>query len=207
MTGTDLSGNYTVYGRHLPAMQAALASLMAIIEGIRTELKETQDIDPIDHVLSRIKTDESMRKKCRERGLPDIEEAALTMIHDALGIRIICPFLNDVYAIRKRLVAIDGYRVINEKDYIRHAKPNGYRSLHLILKTPEGFFAEIQLRTISMDTWGALDHLLRYKRKTLPNEALLDSEMKRCADELASTDVSLQTLRDMIMGTDLNERT
>ena len=200
MTGTGISGNFTIYGNHLPSMEAALDSLLAHVEEIREELRSREEIDPIDHVLFRIKSDESMRKKCRKRGLPENEHSALAIIHDAIGIRIICPFRNDVYEIRSRLVELSGYEPVREKDYIRHAKSTGYRSLHLILKTPEGYYAEIQLRTISMDTWGALDHLLRYKRESLMNDRLIESEMKRCADELASTDISMQTLRDMIMG-------
>lgn len=201
MTGTDFSGNYTIYGDHLGLMQAALDSLLAHIEEIREDMRSSEEIDPVDHVLFRIKSDESMRKKCRERGLPEDAGSALAIIHDAIGIRIVCPFRNDVYEIRSRLSELAGYEFVREKDYIRHAKSNGYRSLHLILKTPEGYFAEIQLRTISMDTWGALDHLLRYKRESLINNPLIENEMKRCADELASTDISMQTLRDMIMGT------
>lgn len=199
MAGTDMSGNYTIYGDHLDSMQETLDNLLSHIETIREEVRSREEIDPVDHVLSRIKTDESMRKKCRERGLPEDAHTALAIIHDAIGVRIICPFRNDVYEIRSRLTELEGYEFVREKDYIRHAKSNGYRSLHLILKTPEGYFAEVQLRTISMDTWGALDHLLRYKRESLMNDPLIESEMKRCADELASTDISMQTLREMIM--------
>ena len=90
------------------------------------------------------------------------------------------------------------YPVIEEKDYIRHAKPNGYRSLHLILRCG-AYPVEIQLRTISMDTWAALEHHLKYKKTLHGNTALLAEELKRCADELASTDISMQTLRDMIL--------
>ena len=90
-------------------------------------------------------------------------------------------------------------RIIKEKDYIRRAKPNGYRSYHMILRTKAGYFAEIQLRTISMDTWAALEHHLKYKKSVGSRAALIEEELKRCADELASTDLSMQTIRDMIL--------
>ncbi len=88
---------------------------------------------------------------------------------------------------------------MKEKDYIRRAKPNGYRSYHMILRTQSGYYAEIQLRTISMDTWAALEHHLKYKKNLGGHVDLIVSELKRCADELASTDLSMQTIRDMIL--------
>ena len=107
--------------------------------------------------------------------------------------------MDDVYAIRDYLSLRKDIEIVSEKDYIRNVKPNGYRSLHLIVKK-DGYYAEIQLRTISMDTWAALEHHIRYKKNIGGNTALIFEELKRCADELASTDVSMQTIRSMING-------
>ena len=185
-----------IYGSHLPRMEAVKDKLFAVIENTRRELTEKNGMDPAEHVLARIKSEESMREKCRRQGLPETEESALVQIHDAIGLRVVCAFLDDVYAMRDALASADGVEIVQEKDYIRAAKPNGYRSYHMILRL-DGYFAEIQLRTISMDTWAALEHHLTYK-KGGPG-ALIRAELKRCADELASTDVSMQTLRDMIL--------
>ena len=185
-----------IYGSHLPRMEAVKDKLLAVIENTRRELTEKNGMDPAEHVLARIKSEESMREKCRRQGLPETEESALVRIHDAIGLRVVCAFLDDVYAMRDALASADGVEIVQEKDYIRAAKPNGYRSYHMILRL-DGYFAEIQLRTISMDTWAALEHHLTYK-KGEPG-ALIRAELKRCADELASTDVSMQTLRDMIL--------
>ena len=68
------------------------------------------------------------------------------------------------------------------------------------ISTPEGIVelpAEIQLRTIAQDSWAALEHQLKYK-KNISNVELIQSELKRCADEMASTDLTLQTVREMI---------
>ena len=62
----------------------------------------------------------------------------------------------------------------------------------------ENMHAEIQLRTIYMENWVSLEHHLKYKKEMGGNTALISAELKRCADELASTDSSMQTLRDMI---------
>jgi len=50
-----------------------------------------------------------------------------------------------------------------------------------------------------MDTWAALEHHLKYKKSVGKRAALIEEELKRCADELASTDLSMQTIRDMIL--------
>ena len=185
-----------IYGSNLPRMEAVKDKLLAVIENTRRELTAKNGMDPAEHVLARIKSEESMREKCRRQGLPETEESALIKIHDAIGLRVVCAFLDDEYAMRDALASADGVEIVQEKDYIRAAKPNGYRSYHMILRL-DGYFAEIQLRTISMDTWAALEHHLTYK-KGEPG-ALIRAELKRCADELASTDVSMQTLRDLIL--------
>ena len=162
----------SIYGTHRPELERTRDYLIGQIEAIRSEMKEQTGQDPIEHLLC--------------------------LIFDAIGIRVVCSFINDVYVIRDRIAALPGCTVIKEKDYIRKAKPNGYRSYHMIIQMDSGIHAEIQLRTISMDTWAALEHHMKYKKNLSGNLNLLTSELKRCADELASTDLSMQTLRDMI---------
>ncbi|MCR5321904.1 MAG: GTP pyrophosphokinase family protein [Lachnospiraceae bacterium] len=188
----------SIYGDKLDTLTGEMNVVLGLIAQIREDMAAELGMDPIEHVEGRIKSEESIREKCRRKGVPETTEAVLNEIYDAIGIRIVCAFLDDVYTIENRIKALPGFETFEEKDYIRHVKPNGYRSLHLIIKTPSGFFAEIQLRTISMDTWAALEHHMRYKKEITGNKALIESELKRCADELASTDVSMQTIRDMI---------
>lgn len=193
-------GELSVYGDHLTSMYEVMDEIMQQISDVREEMKRKRGEDPIDHCLARIKSDASMRAKLKERNLPETPESALFQVKDAIGIRIVCGFLSDLYAIRDHIADFRDAEIVHEKDYIRHAKPNGYRSYHLILKVKNTYYVEIQLRTISMDTWAALEHQLRYKKNATENDALIASELKRCADELASTDVSMQTIRDMILG-------
>ncbi|MBQ6386430.1 MAG: GTP pyrophosphokinase family protein [Lachnospiraceae bacterium] len=181
-------------------MRTVMHGILRRVNDFRAGVKARGLQDPVDHCLARIKTDASIREKCVRRGLAPTTANALFEIKDAIGVRIVCPFLNDVYLLRKYLVGIDDYEIVLEKDYIRHAKPNGYRSFHMILREKSGYYAEIQIRTVSMDSWAALEHQLRYKKNPGVNDALIASELKRCADELASTDVSMQTIRDMIRG-------
>ena len=188
-----------IYGGHRPQMEAMLDRLVAEVRELRASMIAETGLDPVEHILARIKSDESMRDKCRRKSLPETPESALHKIYDALGVRIVCGFLSDVYAIRDHIAANPDIEVIEERDYIRHAKPNGYRSYHMIVRSQNGYYAEVQLRTISMDTWASLEHHLHYKKHHGGNQKLIVQELKRCADELASTDVSMQTIRDMIM--------
>lgn len=193
-------GADTIYGAELPAMRALMYEVLDHVNEFRAEEKTRTGADPVDHCLARIKSDASMREKLARKGCEATAENALHAVHDAIGVRVVCSFLNDVYTIRDFLAACPEYEIVAEKDYIRHAKPNGYRSYHLILRVRGKYTVEVQLRTISMDTWAALEHRLHYKKGIRANDPLIVSELKRCADELASTDVSMQTIRDMIYG-------
>lgn len=189
----------SIYGSYLPELEKVMRELQESIDKLREEIREETGMDPVEHCLARIKSEESMREKCRRKMLPEDTEAALTQIYDAVGLRVVCAFIDDIYRIRDHLVQQPGTEVVEEKDYIRNVKPNGYRSYHMILRIHGKFYAEVQLRTISMDTWAALEHHLRYKKQLGGNTSLIESELKRCADELASTDLSMQTIRDMIL--------
>lgn len=191
----------SIYEDYMPALEETMQDMLGRINIIREQLAAEYGMDSIEHILARIKSEESMREKCIREGLPLNSHSALSVIHDAIGIRIVCAFINDIYVIRDHLASFEDITIIREKDYIRNAKPNGYRSYHMILKTASGFFIEIQLRTISMDTWAALEHHIRYKKDINSNTSLIADELKRCADELASTDISMQTIRDLIMET------
>ena len=175
-----------IYGENRQELEVVLDRLVQRVKEMRSELTGIFEFDPVEHILARVKSDESMREKCIRKGLPETPESALSLIYDAIGIRVVCSFINDVYMIRDRIAALPGCRIVKEKDYIRKAKPNGYRSYHMIIQTDTGIYAEIQLRTISMDTWAALEHHMKYKKKLNGNH------------ELASTDLSMQTLHDLI---------
>ena len=191
-----MNATNSIYGTRSAEMENVVLALVDCIRSAAAEMKEKTGMNPVEHLKYRIKAEDSMREKCRRQGLPETTESALQSIQDAIGLRVVCTFLDDVYAIRDYLRARTDLDIVNEKDYIRNVKPNGYRSLHLIVKK-DGYYAEIQIRTISMDTWAALEHQIRYK-KNVGNSALIFEELKRCADELASTDVSMQIIRAAI---------
>lgn len=202
----------SIYGAWANRLPIVMEDVAARIEGY-DERDRAQGGDGLyEHLNKRVKSEASMRDKCRRKGLPETPEAALGQVRDAVGLRVVCRFLDDVFAIVERLRADPGITIVAEKDFIRHAKPNGYRSYHLILdveepfcdvfgQTPGHFFVEVQLRTIAQDMWAALEHQLKYKQ-SVSDEHLIVAELKRCADELASCDVSMQTIRSLIRSSD-----
>ncbi len=186
----------SIYGDRYEELEKVMNALVGAVRAAAAVVEADTGMNPVEHLKYRIKAEDSMREKCRRKSLPETPESALQAVHDAIGLRVVCPFLDDVYAIRDHLCARTDLEILEEKDYIRFVKPNGYRSLHLIVKK-DGYYAEIQIRTISMDTWAALEHQIRYK-KGVGDSSLIFEELKRCADELASTDVSLQIIRAVI---------
>lgn len=198
----------SIYGNYELTLQCVLTDLVERIKLYNTEEVETHGEAAYEHLIYRIKGNDSMREKCRRKGLPEDAKAALVDIHDAIGIRIVCRFIDDIYMNIRHIQALPGVKIMKEKDYIKDAKENGYRSYHMILelevpyadvlgRNPGHYYAEVQIRTIAMDTWASLEHQLKYKHD-IQNTALIVRELKRCADELAACDVSMQTIRNLI---------
>ena len=145
-----------------------------------------------------------MKEKLHRKNLDVTLENALTKIYDAAGIRIICAYIDDVYEVAQMLKKYKDLKLIKEKDYIKNPKPNGYRSYHLVFEVPLDIAGEIhpvnveiQIRTIAMDFWSSLEHQMKYK-KNIKNQDLIVEELKRCADDIATNDINMQTIRNMI---------
>lgn len=194
------------YGGALILLEGIVSEFLSCL-GMMRRYQTAQGLrDPVSSVQARIKSAASMREKLTRQGLPVTRDSALQNVWDAAGVRLICPFTQNIDQTVALIRAIPGVEVLREKDYIRHPKPNGYRSYHMILSLPLRFLGkescapvwlEVQLRTIAMDCWASIEHQLKYKRD-IPDQELIIQELKRCADEIASTDLSLQTIRDLI---------
>ena len=189
-----------IYGNHYYRLLAFKESLENEITRLEQTLEAFYQTNMIDHIMGRLKSEESVLEKCRKKNLEATPDVIVSSIHDIVGIRIVCTFVDDIFKVRDAIREFNDITVIEEKDYVANAKPNGYRSYHMIVQNTEGYYAEIQIRTISMDTWAALEHDIKYKKDINVNKELITAELKRCADELASTDISMQTIRNMIYG-------
>lgn len=198
----------SIYGKYQGTLYKLEEDLIGLFESYKRQELEQTGIKVYEHLSSRIKTEKSMREKCGRKGLPQTPHSALRELKDAIGVRLVCDFVDDVYKNVEYIRSFANGTVVEEKDYIRHAKPNGYRSYHMILdmrtpyedvdgNVPGHYFVEVQIRTIAMDTWASLEHEMKYKKK-VSNQKLIEAELKRCADELASCDISMQTIRQMI---------
>ncbi len=202
--------NESIYGPHAATLPLVMGTLVQAIERFQDQYRHRYGQSPYEHFLHRVKGEESMREKCARKGLPATPHSALWDIHDAVGLRIVTHFVDDIYALADYLRRLDHVTIVEEKDYIRTAKPNGYRSYHIVLlvevpyedvlgRNPGQFFAELQLRTIAMDSWAALEHEVTYKKNLNGvNLELVRTELKRCADELASCDLSMMTIRNLV---------
>ena len=185
------------YGSEYADILKTQSILVDMIESIKNSGNPMEDLQPVVYYCSRIKSPESMMDKLCRYGLPVTLDSALESVYDAVGIRIVCSFTSDVQSIVSLLENEPSIEVLLKKDYLAHPKPGGYRSIHLCIRVKQtGKLAEIQVRTLAMDFWATLEHQTRYK-KSVSNDALLKSELKRCADEIASLDLSMQTIREI----------
>ena len=191
------------------AMQ--LQQVMMLYEAGIREIKTKLDIlsdesrisgkpSPIDSIKSRIKTPRRIINKLKRRGFPITLQSMMENLNDIGGIRVICPFIEDIYVVADMLIRQDDLALIERKDYIENPKPNGYRSLHLILQVPiflsdrtRPVRIELQLRTIAMDFWASLEHQLRYKAD-VEVPAYISDDLKACADVIAATDEEMQRI-------------
>ena len=170
------------------------------IKNILEPINSHRDTNIAEHTTSRIKTPGSTIEKLLLAGYEPTEENALNILSDVIGVRLVVHFLGDIYTIRNLLVNSGKMVIIKEKDYVRNAKPSGYRGYHIIIETNVNGFktrVEIQLRTIAMDCWASLEHQMRYK-KVVKNTELIDSELKKCADDLMSSDIAMEQIFELI---------
>ena len=191
------------YGNYADTLLEKQNMILMEMDRILEKMTKESNYAPAEHIRSRIKSATSLREKLDKNGLPETVYAGLTSLSDIIGVRVVTHFIGDIYGILEWVKESDCWEVVRIKDYIAAPKPNGYRSLHVILKLPavcsnlDFIMAEIQLRTIAMDCWASLEHELKYK-KNVENADLIGNELKRCADEIASTDLSMQTIREII---------
>lgn len=200
--------HFNIYGKYEPTLNIILDNIISQIKTYNDMEVQKSGEKAYEHLIYRVKDKDSMLEKCTRKNLPQTTYSALHDIQDAIGIRIICRFIDDIYKNIDYLKSLPNLKIIKKKDYIKNVKPNGYRSYHLIVEitapyedilgnNPGNFFAEIQVRTIAMDSWASLEHQMKYKHD-IKNPELIVKELKRCADELAACDVSMQTIRNLI---------
>ena len=168
------------------------------------EFSITYNRNPFETIKARLKKPMSIVDKMRKKKIPLSVENIEKNLNDIAGVRVICSFPDDIYALAAMLVQQDDIRLIAKKDYIANPKPNGYRSIHLIVEVPiflsnckRYMRVEVQFRTIAMDFWASLEHKLKYK-KDIDNPDDIAKELEECARIISSMDVRMQEIRNRI---------
>ncbi len=182
----------------------AIKEVKTKFEVLNTEFKIRNQRNPINFINTRLKRMASIVGKMEKRQIPFTIENIENHINDVAGVRVICSYVDDIYVIAKALTRQDDIKLLEQKDYIAHPKPNGYRSLHLIVSVPV-FFAEhkkhlkveVQIRTIAMDFWASLEHQLRYKHQ-ITEEAEIAGQLKECAGIISDVDSRMLDIRKQI---------
>ena len=166
--------------------------------------KQLSSMSSRPRVKFRIKSFESYFRKYIRLLKSGVSDDAL-IVPDVIGIRIICPFLEDLAVVEELLKEKFKIIEVERKGGDHTFREFGYESIHLHISVPEdiipkdiisnrmpigGEIAEIQIRTLLQDAWAQVEHELVYKAEFSP----FDSSKKR---KLAAVNASL-VLADVI---------
>ncbi|SFC20029.1 GTP pyrophosphokinase [Clostridium uliginosum] len=181
--------------------RSAIKEVSTKLDILDYEFKTRRKRNPIEYMKSRVKTPKSIMEKLKRRDLEVSTKSARENLNDIAGIRVICSFVSDIYELANMLKSQDDITLLEEKDYIKNPKPNGYRSLHMVLEIPiyfsdhvESVKIEVQIRTIAMDFWASLEHKLYYKKgEVIPIH--IEEDLKECADVISATDIKMQNIQ------------
>lgn len=182
----------------------ALSEMNTKLDILNQEFEFIHHYNPIEHIKSRMKSPQSIMKKLQRKNLDITIENAEQHVRDIAGVRISCSFTTDIYAVVDALGKQDDIHILEIKDYIKHPKPNGYRSLHLITEIPvfytdrkKWMTVEIQIRTIAMDFWASLEHKIYYKfGKEVPEHLLM--ELQESASMIAELDDKMLRINEEV---------
>lgn len=192
--------------------RCAIMEVETKLKVLNEEFSLKHDRNPINSIKSRLKSYSSIKEKLQREGIMATPDQIEKNLNDIAGVRVICSFLDDVYDIAEALLKQDDIKIIRVKDYIKNPKPNGYRSLHLIIEIPiflqhekHMVKVEIQLRTIAQDFWASLEHQMRYKKNFEFTEAM-GKELLECATMSASLDERMEKLNKTVNGYKWNDK-
>ena len=162
----------TEFEKRFQKYEFGIKELVSKLEVLNKNYQDVNSYMLMEHIRSRLKTPESIKTKLINDGYEYCPEN-LDKINDIAGVRIIVAFEEDIYTVKQLLLEkIPDIQLIKEKDYIKNPKESGYVSYHLILGVPvalvegvEYVTVELQIRTLMMDAWAAIEHKLVYKKK------------------------------------------
>lgn len=200
----EIRDNMQEYSKLTAYYRCAMMQIETKFNVLNEEFSLRYDRNPISSIKTRLKSVFSIKEKLERKKLPFTLRSIRKNINDVAGVRVICSFPDDVYMLARALLKQDDITLLEQKDYIKNPKPNGYRSLHLIVSVPiylahekHSMKVEIQLRTIAMDFWASLEHQIRYK-KDFDFTDDMEKELLRCAELSAELDARMDALKNRV---------
>lgn len=194
------------FSRFMLNYQFAIDEIMTKINILKSEFQHLHDYSPIEHVSARLKSPESLLDKARRREIPLTSEALSENVLDVAGVRIVCSFTADAYWLAEMISSQQDITVVTTKDYIANPKPNGYKSLHLIVKVPiflsesiQNTHVELQIRTVAMDFWASLEHKIYYKYDHAIPASIL-AELREAAVAASRLDSKMERIHNDVQG-------
>lgn len=207
VSAEDFIRNNSTFNSLMMKYRCVIRQIETKLQVLNDEFSVANKRNPISSIKSRVKSPSSIHEKLTRRGFPFTEQSIVTNLDDVAGVRVVCPFISDIYAIAQLISAQDDITVLKIKDYIKHPKDNGYRSFHMIVEVPVYFSdgkvpmrAEIQIRTIGMDFWASVDHQLHYKKVMIPGADVssIAQALALCAETVNETDRRMEAIKELI---------
>lgn len=189
----------------LEPYRLAVDELKVKLKGLRAQYELEETHKPVEFVTGRVKPLSSIFDKAMEKGIPfEPSETLAEALPDIAGIRIMCQFVDDIEQVVETLRRRKDFEIIEERDYIVHNKPSGYRSFHMIIRYPvqtiygeKIIMVEIQIRTLAMNFWASIEHSLNYKYKgELPDE--IRARLEKAAEAAFQLDKEMSLIRNEI---------
>lgn len=189
----------------LSPYKQAVDELKIKLKGMRSQFGITNLNSPIEFVTGRVKPLASIYDKSLDKGVPfEPTDHLGRELQDIAGVRIMCQFVDDIATVAELIRQRNDMKVIEEKDYITHSKPSGYRSHHMIVEYPVEtihgrvvIIAEIQIRTLAMNFWASIEHSLNYKYKgVFPEE--IKNRLQSAAEAAFNLDEEMSSIRSEI---------
>ena len=182
--------------------QQAVSELKVKLRSLRQSFLNKGEHSPIEFVVGRVKTVDSIKEKMTRRVIaPEVIENDM---QDIAGIRIMCQFVDDIYRVVDLIHERQDMQVVEERDYIKNAKPSGYRSYHMVIEYsvflpdgPKKIIAEIQIRTLAMNFWATVEHTLNYKYQGKYPEDI-SKRLKTTAEAAYKLDEEMSSIKDEV---------
>jgi putative GTP pyrophosphokinase len=179
----------------------AIDELKIKLKGVREQFLKSTQHSPVEFVTGRVKPVGSILDKAKRK---QVSINKLEEIQDIAGLRIMCQFVDDIGTVIEMIRGRNDMEIVEERDYISHKKPSGYRSYHMVVLYPvqtlsgeKKILVEFQIRTLAMNFWATIEHSLNYKYQgRIPEE--IHARLQRAAEAAFRLDEEMSQIKGEI---------